>query len=175
MKLFLQTIALAAVIVLLSAPASQAQFRNGGNWLGPNLTLATDPIGFGVSFEHGVSPNIGIGGIVRYWGKSVTSAGFDWSWSIIMPQLQGAYHFMPGDKLDPYAGGRLGYAIYSFSSDNSFFNSTDDGGLFLTAYGGLRYFFNPGVSINGNLEFRVAGEDYFGSTLQLAVGVDFTL
>ncbi|MBN1446985.1 MAG: hypothetical protein JXA28_03560 [Bacteroidetes bacterium] len=167
-------IMLVAVAVLFLFPTnSDAQFRHRGNWLGPVLTLATDPIGFGVNFEHGVSQNVGLGGILRYWGKSGGEGGYDWSWSIIMPQFQAAYHFMPGDQLDPYAGGRLGWAIYSYESD--FWKASDDGGLFLTAYGGLRYFFSPKIAGNGSLEFRVAGDDYFGGSLQLSVGVDFTL
>lgn len=173
MKTVIKVTFLAAVAVLLCTSTGKAQFREGGNWLGPVLTLATDPVGFGAQYEYGVNENIGIGGIVRYWGKSASTAGYSWSWSIVMPQLQAAYHFMPGDQLDPYAGGRLGWAVYSYESD--FLSASDDGGLFLTAYGGLRYFFNPNIAGNGQLEFRVAGEDYFGGSLQLTVGVDFVL
>jgi hypothetical protein len=173
MKLVLHITVLAAVVLMLGTSTGTAQFRHGGNWLGPAITLATDPIGFGVNYEHGVSQNIGIGGLIRYWGKSYTSIGNNISWSIIMPQFQGAYHFMPGEQLDPFAGGRLGWAIYSYSSD--FGSASDSGGLFLTAYGGLRYFFNPSISGNGTLEFRVAGDDYFNSAIQLSIGVDFTL
>ena len=173
MKSVFSVVMIAAVALVLCTSTSQAQFRHGGNYLGPLLTLATDPIGFGVQYEHGISENVGIGGILRYWGKSSSSSGYDWSWSIVMPQFQGAYHFMPGDQLDPYAGGRLGWAIYSYESD--FLSASDDGGLFLTAYGGLRYFFSPKIAGNGQLEFRVAGDDYFGRSIQLSLGVDFTL
>ncbi len=173
MKVFLQTATLAAFLLLTCVSTGSAQFRHGGSWLGPVLTLATDPIGFGVSYEHGISQNVGIGGIVRYWGKSYTSAGYEYSWSVIMPQFQGAYHFLPGDQVDPFAGGRLGWAIYSWDGD--FGTASDSGGLFLTAYGGLRYFFSPSISGNGTLEFRVAGTDYFGSAIQLSIGVDFTI
>lgn len=173
MKSVFSVVMIAAVALVLCTSTSQAQFRHGGNYLGPLLTLATDPIGFGVQYEHGISENVGIGGILRYWGKSSSSSGYDWSWSIVMPQFQGAYHFMPGDQLDPYAGGRLGWAIYSYESD--FLSASDDGGLFLTAYGGLRYFFSPKIAGNGQLEFRVAGDDYFGGSIQLSLGVDFTL
>ena len=174
MKVLFRTILFTAVIFALFSQSSEAQFRQRGNWLGPVLTLATDPIGFGVQYEHGISPNIGIGGIIRYWGKTVDVYWGDYSWSIIMPQFQGAYHFMPGDQVDPYAGARLGWAIYSVDIGNETFD-TDDGGLFLTAYGGLRYFFNPKIAVNGNIEFRIAGTDYFNSSLGLTVGADFTL
>jgi hypothetical protein len=173
MKFISRIAVLSALLLLLGAHTSRAQFHHGGSWLGPLLTLATNPIGFGVNFEHGVSENIGVGGLVRYWGESVSTFGVSYSWSIIMPQGQVAYHFMPGDQLDPFAGGRLGWAIYSV--DSVVGSAKEAGGIFLTAYGGLRYFFSPTVSGVGTLEFRVAGEDYFGSSIQLSLGVDFTL
>jgi hypothetical protein len=181
MKSVLHVTLLAAVAFVLCTSTSDAQYRKGGNWLGPVLTLATDPIGFGVQYEYGLTPNIGLGGIIRYWGRSYDFFYGTSTVSIIIPQLQAAYHFMPGDQLDPYAGGRLGYAIYSSSIDykapysgNDYTNS-GSGDLFLTAYGGLRYFFNPKISGNGQLEFRVAGDDYFDSSIQLSIGVDFTI
>ncbi|MBR9977208.1 MAG: outer membrane beta-barrel protein [Bacteroidetes bacterium] len=173
MKTVIKVTLLATVAVLLCTSTGKAQFHEGGSWLGPVLTLATDPIGFGAQYEYGVSENIGIGGIVRYWGKSESIFGHSWSWSVVMPQFQAAYHFMPGDQLDPYAGARLGFALYSDNID--FTTSSGSSGLFLTAYGGLRYFFSPTIAGNGQLEFRVAGDDYFGGSLQLTVGVDFVL
>ncbi|MDX9758974.1 MAG: outer membrane beta-barrel protein [Bacteroidota bacterium] len=181
MKTILGATLIVALAFVLNTNGSQAQFRHGGNYLGPVLTLATNPIGFGVQYEHGISDNIGIGGVIRYWGESEDFVYGTVSWSTIIPQFQAAYHFMPGDQLDPYAGGRLGYAIYSSSIDydppysGNDWSDSDSGDLFLTAYGGLRYFFNPSIAINGQLEFRVAGTDYFGSSIQLSVGVDFTL
>ncbi|MBR9976409.1 MAG: outer membrane beta-barrel protein [Bacteroidetes bacterium] len=181
MKSALSFTMIAVLAVMLNTSTSQAQFRHGGNWLGPVLTLATTPIGFGVQYEHGVSENVGIGGIIRYWGRSEDFFYGSVSWSTIIPQFQAAYHFMPGDRLDPYAGGRLGYAIYSSSveykgpySGNDWSDSSA-GDIFLTAYGGLRYFFSPKIAGNGQLEFRVAGTDYFSSSIQLSVGVDFTI
>ena len=173
MKVLLRTVILAAVMLAFFSQSSQAQFRHGGNWLGPVITLATDPVGFGVNFEHGLSKNIGLGGIVRYWGKRVTGPSYDYSWTIIMPQAQVAYHFMPGDQVDPFAGGRLGWAIYDDNIDSPYISTSSD--LFLTAYGGLRYFFSPKIAGTGTLEFRVAGDDFFGGSVQLTVGADFTL
>jgi hypothetical protein len=63
-------------------------------------------------------------------------------------------------------------------TDKGFGSSWSDsnaGGLFLTASGGMRYFFNRSISANGSIEFRLAGTDYFNSSLGLVVGVDFTL
>ena len=139
-------------------------------FLGPNLTLATDPIGIGADFEVAIDQNWGLGGVVRYWGKSFTG----YSWSIIVPQFQALYHFMPEREIDPYAGARLGYAVVSVSN-NAGYSYSLGSDLFLTATGGLRYFFNPKISVNGSLELQIGGTDYFASSVGLMAGVDFTL
>lgn len=158
---------------LVMKNTAQAQFKNRGVYLGPNLTLATTPVGFGADIEFAVSPNFGIGGLVRYWGQSISGFGYDYSWTVIVPQLQGAYHFMPGNELDPYAGARLGYAVYSISG--TFTSQSAKSDVFITGTGGMRYFFSPKISLHGSLEFRLAGTDYFGTGLGLVAGVDFTL
>jgi hypothetical protein len=104
MKSMLKVTLFAAVALVLCTSTSEAQFRHGGNYLGPVLTLATDPIGFGVQYEYGISENVGIGGIIRYWGQSEDFFYGSVSWSTVIPQFQAAYHFMPGNQLDPYAG-----------------------------------------------------------------------
>ncbi len=171
----------AAIAVLLAcalANPAQAQFHNKGVYLGPNLTLATTPTGFGADIEFGVSPNIGIGGMVRYWGQSETYYGYSWSWSVIIPQLTGSYHFMPDNQLDPYLGARLGYGIYSYSTNvptvsgyTGYYGKSD---VYLTGAAGLRYFFTPRISANGSIEFHLAGYDFVGGT-GIVIGVDFTL
>ena len=168
MKNILLTIFVGALLMALITDNSEAQFKKAGLFLGPNLTLATTPIGFGGDIEYGITDNFGLGGYLRYWGRS--EAG--WSWSVIIPQAQGAYHFMPRNELDPYVGARLGYAIFSTSGTYSGSSGSD---LFLTGVGGLRYYLSPKVSLNGSLEFRIGGTDYFGTGLGLVAGVDFTL
>lgn len=169
----LSVIAIAFFILAIAfTNPTEAQFKNRGVYLGPNLTLATTPTGFGGDIEFAVSPNFGIGGLIRYWGQSESWSGGSWSWSVIIPQVQGAYHFMPANEVDPYIGARLGYAIYSVSG-TSYGSAKSD--MFLTGTGGLRYFFSPKISVNGSVEFRLGGTDYFGSGLGLVAGIDFTL
>lgn len=167
MKYFVSAVFILALLVACVNTTS-AQFRKGATFLGPNLTLATTPIGFGGDIEFALSDNFGLGALIRYWGESVGG----YSWSVIIPQAQGAYHFMPKNEVDPYVGARLGYAIYSVSGLSYGTASSD---LFLTGTGGLRYFFSPKISVNGSIEFRLAGTDYFGTGLGLVAGVDFTL
>lgn len=180
MKAWITTVLLVGTLALLTSSAQAQGFRKGDHVLGANLTVATTPVGFGVNYEYGVTPEIGIGGILRYWGRSQNFAGGgELTWSVIMPQAQVLYHFMPKNEVDPFVGGRLGYAIYSSSYKTSEFGfsykDSNAGGLFLTATGGVRYFFSPKVAGNANIEFRIAGEDYFDSGLGLTIGVDFVL
>ena len=177
MKFFIGISTLFLAVALFAPQTSQAQFNQGKMFLGPALDFH-DPIGFGAEFETGVSPNIGIGGLLRYWGKSIDVPGGSSSWSLIIPQVVGYYHFMPGQNLDPYVGARLGYAIFNTSFESSIpgytYNGGGESGLFLNAAGGLRYFVNRSIGINGSLEFRLAGDKYL-TDLGLLVGVDFTL
>lgn len=180
MKSVVAVCAVVAVLTLVPlGNQAQAQFAKGKSFLGPNLTLATDPIGLGVDYEYGLNENVGLGGMVRYWGRSVDYAWGSSTWSVIMPQFQAAYHFMPGEQFDPYAGARLGFAIYSSSHTSDIpgytWSDSNSGGLYLSLSGGARYFFSPKISANGSIEIRAAGDDYFGSSLGLVLGVDFTL
>ncbi len=167
----LSVIAIAFFILAIAfTNPTEAQFKNRGVYLGPNLTLQS-PVGFGGDIEFAVSPNFGLGGIVRYW--NISSPG--WSLSIIIPQVQAAYHFMPGNELDPYIGARLGYAVVSISYESGYSTGAASSTTYLTGCGGLRYFFSPKVSINGSVEFLLGTNAYFSSGLGLVAGIDFTL
>lgn len=170
----LSTSVLALVLLIAWSDVSQAQFNKGGIYLGPNLTLK-DPLGFGADIEFGVSDNVGIGGLIRYFSESQTIAFYgDWSWTVFIIQATGYYHFIPNDKIDPYLGARLGYAVYSYEAPSGY-SASDNSGIYLGAAGGLRYFFTQRISGNASLEFKLAGEKIFSDDLGIMVGVDFTL
>ena len=177
MKIFIGAGVLFLAFMIAAPQNSYAQFNKGKMFLGPVVDFH-DPIGFGGEFETGVSENIGIGGLVRYWGQSQSYSYGKATWSVIILQAVGYYHFMPGQTLDPYVGARLGYAVYSSSFDSNIpgysYSAGGESGLSLNGSGGLRYFFNRSISINGSLEFRLAGEKYFDD-FGFLVGVDFTL
>lgn len=154
-------------------PSTQgfSQFYHKTSYLGPSLILATNPMGFAGQFEHAITPEIGIGAVLRYWSQSRTA----YSWSLVMPMAQVAYHFKTEvPELDPFAGVRLGFASYSFDTDYGQ-STAFDSGLFLTAVGGTRYFLTPKIAGIGSLEIRLAGDDYLNSSLGITVGVDFVL
>lgn len=174
---------LALVLVMMLAPTeSIAQFNKPGQWVGAHFVL-TDPVGFGASFEYALEENIGLGGQLRYWSWSKDFFSATFTETVIMPQAVGNYHFQPNEKVDPYVGARLGFAIYSYSYDVddelmdpiNEDEATESSGLFLTFAGGIRYFFTPQWSGRGELEFQIAGTEYFGSAILLQLGVDYTL
>lgn len=171
MKVALSTMLLTIVLLVAASGTGQAQFKERGLYIGPNVTLATDPIGFGAQLEYGITPNIGLGGMLRYWGQSFGGG----SWTLIIPQAVAYYHFLPGSEWDPFLGARLGYASISYSWDSGYSGASTSSGVFLNAAGGVRYFFTPRLSIQGTGEFRLAGEEYFSNALGLVVGLDFTL
>ena len=179
MKFVFGVCVLVLTMAMVAPETSNAQFNKGKMFLGPAIDLGRNVIGLGAQFEVGISDNIGIGGIARYWGDSETFSSGESSWSLIVIQATGYYHFMPGQNLDPYVGARLGYAVYDFSFDSNIpgysYTGGGESGLFLNGAGGLRYFFNRSIAINGSLEFRLAGEKYFDDDLAFLVGVDFLL
>lgn len=161
------------LLCFLIIPSSKGfgQFHHKASYIGPSLILATNPMGFAGQFEHAITPEIGIGGVLRYWSQSRTA----YSWTLIMPVAQAAYHFKTEvPELDPFAGVRLGFASYSFDTDFGQVKAFDSG-LFLAAVGGARYFITPKIAGIGSLEIRLAGDDYLNSSLGITVGVDFVL
>ncbi len=177
MKAFATTLLIAAVVLVAFAPSAQAQVGYGKDVkvLGLNATF-TDPTGFGADFEYGLTPNISLGGVLRYWGKSTEGGGYTVKWSLIMPQVQGMYHFMPREAVDPFVGARLGYGIYSTKVEGLFeAKTTDNNGMFLNLVGGCRYWFTPQISGHANLEFRIAGEQYFKDDMSIMIGVGYAL
>lgn len=145
------------------------QFHHKASYIGPSLILATNPMGFAGQFEHAITPEIGIGGVLRYWSQSRTA----YSWTLIMPVAQAAYHFKTEvPELDPFAGIRLGFASFTYES-NVGTTKPFDNSLYLTAMGGARYFLTPTIGCLGSVEVRLAGDDYLKSALGVMIGADF--
>lgn len=88
-------------------------FNKGSIILTPVLGLNGFTIPFGASFEYGISRNIGVGGTAMLWFWSNDL----WSNTLISLSVDAAYHLtsLKVKKLDLFAGGGLGYSIYSWS------------------------------------------------------------
>jgi hypothetical protein len=154
MKTVLVTVILAALLVTFSSQ-SYAQYAVGKNtgslsigFGGGGLTgTGAVPISAEYNFLN-FEKNIQCGIFASYSSTSEDFYYGKWKYTYIIIAAQGNYHFMPGDKLDPFAGISLGYDIGSFSAtyNNGYSNygySPTVGGIFLSAQAGLNYWFSP--------------------------------
>jgi hypothetical protein len=175
MKKSLATILL---VLLTVSIASGAAFEKGKTYIGPTIGLAWKGLGIGLSADHAIDKNWGIGGEISYTGFSekFASGTYDakWKYTFIGVLAAGSYHFIvkSNPKLDPYLKAGLGYfhwsGSYSDNSGNSYKNLYSAGyssGVGVTGAGGIRYWFKP----------KLAGRAQIGYPFYIGVGVDFVM
>jgi len=175
-----KSLVLLAAILLIASVSSAAVkippsqlFQKGMMWITPQIGLYSwgGSIPFGASFETAITPNIGVGGtaMAMFWSES------EWSSSLIMFSADVAYHFtqLKVDNLDLYAGGGLGYSLYSYSWKSGF--SGDYGGtgsgIYIATLLGARYYFTEKMAASLRLVGSLTGWSGFGAQL----GVTFRL
>ncbi len=169
---------ISSVLIISLNSVSNAQFREGNNYLGASIGLSFlgSAPQFGINYEHAINVQdfgmVGIGGVFRYWGYSETYFDGKWSYSNVLIGAQGNYHFKVGnDKLDPYAGIVLAYdaGSVSWSGPNSIYSysSPTSGGLWAALQGGIRYMISPQWSLTARVGF---GSLSYGA---LEVGADY--
>ncbi len=174
---------------ILASATSNAQYKMGAHYIGVNATIVTEPIGWGVNYEFGFDENIGLGVVVRYFGreegKHYESTGTGTlQRSTIMPLLQAAYHFLPKARFDAYGGVRLGYSIYTEDWQTEGIvtrtkpTPAAESDVTMSIMGGFRYYVSPKISIDGTLEyFLVNDQDYFDNQADsgMMFSVNFSL
>jgi outer membrane immunogenic protein len=144
-------------------------FSEGGFYLSPMVGLNSYTIPFGLNVEYGVTPNIGIGGTVMYWGWSEPG----YSYSIIGIEAEATYHFVKEikvEKFDFYAGVGIGYNV--FSSNVSGFSTGYGSGVFFDPFAAARYYFSDKIALLMKLHIGFGGS--FGGVGGSA-GVTFKL
>lgn len=119
---------------------------------------------------YGITPNLIIGGLLQLGGTSLTSetgdnetdvGSFDF---MLGPKLD--YVLMPGDKVQPFIGGVIGYLNSSTSSGDGDDESTfTTSGFQFMARGGLRLFPGKEFSIDPWL-----GLSYFTGSAETELG-----
>jgi hypothetical protein len=172
-----KSLIIAAAILLIASVSSAAVkippsqlFQKGKMWITPQIGLYSwgGSVPFGASFETAITPNIGVGGtaMAMFWGES------EWTSSLIMLSADVAYHFtqLKVDNLDLYAGGGLGYSIYSYSWKSGF-SGTYGGtgsGVYIATLLGARYYFTPKIAASLRLVGSLTGWSGFGTQLGVA-------
>jgi len=175
MKRTFLVVLLALAVLAGTAAAGTREFWKGGIYVTPQIGVNSwgGSIPFGVNAEYGLTENIGIGGSVmlNMWSE------FDWSSTLINFNADVAYHFtkLDMDKFDLYAGGGLGYSVYSWKwkdSGDGDIGGSGGSGIYIPIFVGGRYFFNPKIAVSLRLVGSLTGHwSGFGGVL----GVTFVL
>jgi hypothetical protein len=154
MKAVLVTFLLAVLLVAFSNQ-SYSQYQVGKNTgslsvgVGGGGLTGTGAIPISAEFNFlNFEKNIQAGVFASYSSTSEDFYYGKWKYTYIIIAAQGNWHFMPGEKLDPFAGVSLGYDIGSSSATynngylNNFSASASVGGIFFSAQAGLNYWFS---------------------------------
>ena len=160
--------------VIFPLNVGSQEFEKEDFYITPQLGINSYTIPFGASAEYAVTDNIGIGGtgMVWFWSSQFYSN------TLIALSADAAYHFtgLDVEKLDVYAGGALGFSIYSWKGKSGFANGDFGGagssGLYLQPFVGARYYISPKIAVNLRLNAAVLGDwagvgGYLGVTIPL--------
>jgi hypothetical protein len=160
-KRIISGIFLITTICLLFQSPLNAQYTIGKHYAGPaiGLSFLGSALQLSGNYEYAINVenfgNVGIGGVLRYWGYNENFFGGKWSYTSIFIGAQGNYHFeiKGNNQLDPYAGIVLGYEGGSVSGPSGIFSTPSHGGLWLGFQGGMRYWIKPDLAITGRVGF----------------------
>ncbi len=173
------------ILFLFLTPTIFGQFQTNKNIVGPSVgfSFLGSSIQFGLNHEYGIvldesnsdgSGKIGIGGIFRYWSYKEEFPVVEWSYSNILIGVQTNYHFqISKSDFDPWAGLILAYNFGSVKSkiilQNVQFDRIKNGGVFIGANAGLRYWIDGNTALSMRIGF---GNQNYGA---LDLGLEFIL
>ncbi len=153
--------------------AGAQEFQKDDFTITPQVGINAYTVPFGASVEYAITENIGIGGTGMIW---LWSSQY-WSNSLISLSADAAYHFTSLDveKLDVYAGGALGFSLYSWrakAGTGGDFKGAGSSGLYLQPFVGARYYVTPTIAVNLRLNVAILGDwsgvgGYLGVTIPL--------
>lgn len=170
MKKTLAVVVLTLVAFAGTALAGTQEFYKGGKWITPQIGINSwgGSIPFGVAGELGITENIGVGASVmmNLWSDTY------WSNTLINFNADVAYHFtkVQAAKFDLYAGGGLGYSVYSYKYKMGYedFGGVGASGIYIPIFVGARYYFNPKMAVSLRLVGSLTGHwSGFGGVLGL--------
>lgn len=164
-------ILICVLFLSISLIAGEKEFKKGTNLLTAEFGFSSFATPFGVSFERGITDQIGVGvsALFMSWGYDLGAFG-DYNQTLIIPSAFAVYHFTKIDvkKLDVYAGASVGFGIYS----SDWAGETATSSLFLSGIVGVRYYVSEKIAINFKESFGLIS-DWSGSYSLL--GVTFKL
>jgi len=172
----ISALGLMLALTVAGASAGPKEFVKGAFYLTPQIGLYSwgGSIPFGAAGEFALTPNIGVGGaiMVHMWSEEF------WTESIISFSAEVLYHFtkLKAQKLDLFAGGGLGYSVYSWKWKSGFedwIESASGGsGLYLDPILGARYWFSEKLAVSLRLIGSLIGSwTGFGGQIGLTIRV----
>jgi hypothetical protein len=154
-----------SLLLFSSIMFAQSPISKGESQINAGIGLSSWGVPVYLGFDHGVHPDITIGGELSYRSYQDNYANVNYDHSVIGISGNGNYHFnrileIP-KKWDFYAGLNLGFYIWN-SPDN--YHGSHTSGLGLGAQIGGRYYFSDKIGLN--LEFG-GGNAFSGGKLGL--------
>ena len=144
---------------------AQSPIAKGETQLNAGLGLSSWGVPVYIGFDHGVHPDITVGGELSYRSYSDKYANVSYDHSVIGISGNGNYHFNRVLEIpknwDFYAGLNLGFYIWNSPSD---YHGSHSSELGLGAQVGGRYYFSDKIGLN--LEFG-GGNAFSGGKIGL--------
>ena len=171
--------AICALLFIAFNPLNAQMYSKGQQDLHVGVGLGSTLYGSGfrsvlppinVSYEKGITENIGVGGYVGYASSRYNYSGFNdlnyhWTYNYIILGARGAYHYdlFKNPKLDTYGGIMLGFTIANakFHSDDpqlneDLYSSPSSGGFTWSGFLGARYQFKKKLGAYAELGYGIA-------------------
>ena len=155
--------ALLGIVMALAGATASAQtktatgateFGAGYTDVGPVIGLGglgSASLSFGGRFEHGVQslPDFGNGTLgIEVSADFYSYSTPNYSWKYVPIGATANYHFkLENTQFDPFVGLGLGYQIITCSYTGSGVNVCSNSDLYFIGRAGMRYFFQPNVSL----------------------------
>ena len=161
---------------------SSGSFSNGDNLLNVGIGIgspffgtgysASLPVNPSISFEHGVTNEISVGGQASYasskYNYSLSGSGYTFKENAAYIGARGSYHFNKAldldSKFDVYGGASLGYVIVNVS-DNQGYSGAAASGVGFGLFAGGKYYFAAKTALYAEVGYQ--------SLSFLNVGVSF--
>ena len=144
---------------------AQSPIAKGESQINAGLGLSSWGVPVYIGFDHGIHPDITVGGELSYRSYSDKYANVNYDHSVIGISGNGNYHFNRVLEIpknwDFYAGLNLGFYIWNSPSD---YHGSHSSELGLGAQVGGRYYFSDKIGLN--LEFG-GGNAFSGGKIGL--------
>jgi hypothetical protein len=167
----------------LAIAQSKSAFSNGDNLLNIGIGVGSPYFGAGysaslpinptVSFEHGITDAISVGGTASFatskYNYNLLGTGYSIKETAVFLGVRGSYHFnqlwnIP-DNFDVYGGASIGYVIVSVSDSQGYSASAASGAGFGVFAGG-KYYFQSNLAVYAELGYQSLSVLNAGITLK---------